>query len=84
MRPFSLARRSASAKFRPMNGGDTQAATIGVIGDVHLFWDDSDVAFFNEGGYDLLLFVGDLAGYPQVRGLRVARALRKNRTGRAA
>ncbi len=60
-----------------MNGGATQAATIGVIGDVHLFWDDSDIAFFNRAGYDLLLFVGDLAGYTQVRGLRVARSLRK-------
>lgn len=60
-----------------MNGGATQAATIGVIGDVHLLWDESDVAFFNTQGYDLMLFVGDLAGYIQVRGLRVARALRK-------
>ncbi len=62
-----------------MNGGATQAATIGVIGDVHLFWDDKDVGFFNGGGYDLLLFVGDLAGYTQVRGRRVARSLRKLR-----
>ena len=77
MRPFLLARRSRSAKFRPMNGGATQAATIGVIGDVHLHWDDADIAFFNDAGYDLLLFVGDLAGYTQVRGLRVARSLRK-------
>jgi uncharacterized protein (TIGR04168 family) len=60
-----------------MNGGATQAATIGVIGDVHLHWDDADIAFFNGSGYDLLLFVGDLAGYTQVRGLRVARSLRK-------
>jgi uncharacterized protein (TIGR04168 family) len=60
-----------------MNGGATQAATIGVIGDVHLFWDDTDIAFFNTVGYDFLLFVGDLAGYTQGRGLRVARALRK-------
>ncbi len=60
-----------------MNGGATQAATIGVIGDVHLHWDAADIAFFNQGGYDLLLFVGDLAGYTQVRGLRVARALRQ-------
>lgn len=59
-----------------MNEGATQAATIGVIGDVHLFWDDGDVEFFNQGGYDLLLFVGDLAGYTQLRGLRVARSLR--------
>lgn len=60
-----------------MIDGAVQAATIGVIGDVHLHWDDEDIAFFNAGGYDLLLFVGDLAGYTQIRGLRVARALRK-------
>ena len=63
-----------------MNGGATQAATIGVIGDVHLFWDDEDVVFFNGCGYDLLLFVGDLAAYTQVRGQRVARSLRALRT----
>ena len=60
-----------------MNDGPAQAATIGVIGDVHLHWDDEDIAFFNGAGYDLLLFVGDLAGYVQVRGLRLARLLRK-------
>ena len=53
-----------------MNEEATQAATIAVIGDVHLLWDDADVSFFNRGGYDLLLFVGDLAGYTQVRGRR--------------
>jgi len=53
-----------------------QAARIGVIGDVHLFWDQEDVEFFNRSGYDLLLFVGDLAGYTQLRGRRVARSLR--------
>jgi uncharacterized protein (TIGR04168 family) len=56
-----------------------QAATIGVIGDVHLSWDDGDVAFFNGAEYDLLLFVGDLAGYTQTLGLRVARSLRNLR-----
>ena len=60
-----------------MNDGATQAATIGVIGDVHLFWDDADITFFNRGEYDLLLFVGDLAGYTQLRGLQVARTLRR-------
>jgi uncharacterized protein (TIGR04168 family) len=63
-----------------MKGRATQAATIGVIGDVHLHWDDSDTTFFNTAGYDLLLFVGDLAGYTQVRGLRLARALRRLQT----
>jgi uncharacterized protein (TIGR04168 family) len=60
-----------------MNGGAAQAATIGVVGDVHLHWDAADISFFNESGYDLLLFVGDIAGYTQVRGLRVARSFRK-------
>lgn len=62
-----------------MNEGTAQAATIGVIGDVHLFWDDRDTAFFNGGGYDLVLFVGDLAGYTQVLGRRVARSLSRLR-----
>lgn len=60
-----------------MNDGDAQAATIAVVGDVHLFWDAQDVEFFNHSGYDLVLFVGDLAAYTQVRGLRVARSIRK-------
>lgn len=58
-----------------MKGSMSQGATLGVIGDVHLFWDDEDTRFFNESGYDLLLFVGDLAGYDQRRGLRVARSM---------
>jgi uncharacterized protein (TIGR04168 family) len=62
-----------------MKDGTTQAATIGVIGDVHLFWDWEDVEFFNRRRYDLLLFVGDLAGYTQLRGRRVARLLRELR-----
>ena len=45
-----------------MNDALTQGATIGVVGDVHLFWDAKDVAFFNGSNYDMLLFVGDLAG----------------------
>lgn len=57
----------------------TQAATIGVIGDVHLFWDDEDATFFNGAGYDLLLFVGDLKGYTELKAHRVNRSLRKLR-----
>lgn len=60
-----------------MNGGAMQAAKIAVIGDVHLFWDETDTAFFNESDYDLVLFVGDLAGYIQYKGIRLARALRE-------
>jgi len=62
-----------------MDENAVQVATVAVIGDVHLFWDDADVAFFNGGGYDLLLFVGDLTGYTQLRGRGVTRLLRKLR-----
>ena len=77
--PFPLARGSRSARFRPMDDDTVQVATVAVIGDVHLFWDEADVAFFNGCGYDLVLFVGDLSGYTQLRGRGVARLLRKLR-----
>jgi uncharacterized protein (TIGR04168 family) len=60
-----------------MNVDVMQAAKIAVIGDVHLFWDDTDTDFFNESSYDLVLFVGDLAGYVQFRGIQLARTLRR-------
>ncbi|MGB8329542.1 MAG: metallophosphoesterase [Polyangiales bacterium] len=62
-----------------MNESASQVATIGVIGDVHLHWDREDITFFNRSEYDLLLFVGDLSGYTQLRGRRVARSLRELR-----
>ena len=62
-----------------MDDDFAQAATIGVIGDVHLFWDEADVAFFNGAGYDLLLFVGDLKGYTQLNARRVTDSLQKLR-----
>jgi uncharacterized protein (TIGR04168 family) len=36
---------------------------LGVVGDIHLSWDDRDVTDLDRAGYDCLLFVGDLAGY---------------------
>jgi len=36
---------------------------FGVVGDIHLSWDERDVADLDRAGYDCLLFVGDLAGY---------------------
>lgn len=36
---------------------------IGVVGDVHLRWDDRDVELMDARAYDLIAFVGDLAGY---------------------
>jgi uncharacterized protein (TIGR04168 family) len=53
---------------------------IGVIGDVHLAWDDRDVALLDGAGYDLLLFVGDLAGYGAEGAVRVSRSIAQLRT----
>jgi uncharacterized protein (TIGR04168 family) len=53
---------------------------IGVIGDVHLAWDDRDVSLLDGAGYDLLLFVGDLAGYGAEGAVRVGRSIARLRT----
>jgi uncharacterized protein (TIGR04168 family) len=47
---------------------------IAVIGDVHMCWDDDDVRWFDRSDYDLILFVGDLAGYMR-DGSSVARSI---------
>jgi len=51
---------------------------IAVIGDVHERWSDSDVRWFDGSDYDLVLFVGDLAGYLD-DGLAVARRIARMR-----
>ncbi|MBL4867690.1 MAG: metallophosphoesterase [Pseudomonadales bacterium] len=33
---------------------------IAIIGDVHSFWNDFDIQYFNNSDYDYLLFTGDL------------------------
>lgn len=53
---------------------------IGVIGDVHLVWDERDTRALDAAGYDLILFVGDLSAYGTEGGLGVARAIAKLRT----
>jgi uncharacterized protein (TIGR04168 family) len=53
---------------------------IAVLGDVHTCFDDRDAAMLDEAGYDLVLFVGDLAGYRQREGLAVARSIARLRT----
>lgn len=54
---------------------DSIGARIAVVGDVHLRWSERDVRYFDTSDYDLVLFVGDLAGYRQKGGEEVARSL---------
>ena len=53
---------------------------IAVVGDVHLAFGPKDVVHLDSGAYDLVLFVGDLAGYAHRGGLRVAKYIRTIRT----
>lgn len=48
---------------------------IGVVGDVHLDFDRTDVEQLDAERYDTLLFVGDLGGYSHRGGLEVARTI---------
>jgi uncharacterized protein (TIGR04168 family) len=45
-----------------------------------LVWDERDVGLLDGAGYDLVLFVGDLAGYGADGAVRVARSIAKLRT----
>jgi uncharacterized protein (TIGR04168 family) len=60
--------------------GRGRSVRIGVVGDVHLLWDDRDVSLVDRAAYDLVLFVGDLAGYGADGALRVARSIAKLQT----
>jgi uncharacterized protein (TIGR04168 family) len=53
---------------------------IAVIGDVHLKWDALDARALDAAGYDLVLFVGDLAGYRAPGAVRVARSIAQLKT----
>lgn len=48
---------------------------LGVVGDVHLDFDEVDAEQLDAAGYDAILFVGDLAAYSHRGGLQVARAI---------
>ncbi len=53
---------------------------LAVVGDVHLAFGPEDVRTLDEGGYDLVLFVGDLAGYLHRGGLKVAHMIARLKT----
>ncbi len=48
---------------------------IGVIGDLHSFWDERDVSYFDGTNYHLLYFTGDLGGGTVSSSLRMARVM---------
>ena len=48
---------------------------IGIIGDLHAYWDEMDVAQIDECGYDLVFFLGDLGGGTRNSTLRIARLI---------
>jgi uncharacterized protein (TIGR04168 family) len=53
---------------------------LAVVGDVHLAFGPADVAHLDAGGFDAILFVGDLSGYARRGAVRVARYVRSLKT----
>jgi uncharacterized protein (TIGR04168 family) len=53
----------------------SSALTIALIGDLHGYWSDADVAYFNASDYALLLFTGDLGSGTRKNGVDIARSL---------
>jgi len=53
---------------------------IAVVGDIHLLWDERDTRALDDCGYDLVLFVGDLAGFGLDGALRVAHDIAEMKT----
>lgn len=53
------------------------ALRIGVLGDLHGAFDDTDVEQLDAQGYDVLVVVGDLAGFRFSKTLAIARVLAK-------
>src|SRR4051812_42465028 len=48
---------------------------IGVLGDLHGFWDDWDARWFGASDHDLVLFTGDLGSGTGSNGVRIARSI---------
>ncbi len=46
-----------------------------LIGDVHTYFTEADVNFFNQSDADLILFVGDLANYREKEGIDAAQII---------
>lgn len=57
-----------------------KASRVAVIGDAHGRWNHLDGRYFDEAGYDLLLFVGDLGSGTRGDGLSIIRQLARLRT----
>jgi uncharacterized protein (TIGR04168 family) len=52
---------------------------IAVVGDLHSWWDDEDVRWFNRSAYEQMLVVGDLGGTVRKDGLRIVRSMSRLR-----
>jgi uncharacterized protein (TIGR04168 family) len=68
---FRLPRRMGSCCASSVS----RAVSIALIGDLHGFWSEADVAYFNASDYELLLFTGDLGSGTRKNGVDVARSV---------
>jgi uncharacterized protein (TIGR04168 family) len=52
---------------------------LAVVGDIHGFWDDADVDYFNTSDYHTILVTGDLGSTSAGNGVQIARQLSRLR-----
>lgn len=57
------------------SGFVARTLSIALIGDLHGFWSEADVAYFNASQYELLLFTGDLGSGTRKNGVDIARSV---------
>jgi len=62
-----------------MTAADGDVFRMGIIGDLHTHWDETDVRQIAALGYDLLFFTGDLGGGTSESCLRMARLIARLR-----
>lgn len=53
----------------------TTTLPIALVGDLHGFWSEADVSYFNASDYELVLFTGDLGSGTRKNGVDVARSV---------
>lgn len=54
-------------------------AEIAIVGDLHSFWDQGDVEYFNQSHYQTVLLTGDLGSSRAENGVEIARSLARVR-----
>jgi len=57
------------------NRHSSRSYPVAVVGDLHGYWDEADVEYFNQSDYTCIMFTGDLGSSHARDGVKIARSL---------